>query len=73
MKCCGVISHGATRELSVFTLWALTVYLAARKKMYIVTLLPALFMTCVTTTYIFFAPEGFSAITTEPVGSAHSL
>ncbi len=52
------------QELSVFTLWALTVYLAARKKMYIVTLLPALFMTCVTTTYIFFAPEGFSAITT---------
>ena len=49
------------QELSVFTLWALTVYLAARKKMYIVTLLPALFMTCVTTTYIFFAPEGFSA------------
>ncbi len=59
------------QELSVFTLWALTVYLAARKKMYIVTLLPALFMTCVTTTYIFFAPEGFSAITTglweEPI------
>lgn len=52
------------QELSVFTLWALTVYLAARKKLYIVTLLPALFMTAVTTTYIFFAPEGFSALTT---------
>lgn len=51
------------QELSVFTLWALTVYLAARKKLYIVTLVPALFMTAVTTTYIFFAPEGFSAVT----------
>lgn len=51
------------QELSVFTLWALTVYLAAKKKLYIVTLIPALFMTAVTTTYIFFAPEGFSALT----------
>lgn len=51
------------QELSVFTLWAVTVYLAARKKLYMVTLIPALFMTCVTTTYIFFAPEGFSAMT----------
>lgn len=52
------------QELSVFTLWALTVYLASHKKNYLVTLVPALFMTCVTTTYIFFAPEGFSAMTT---------
>lgn len=52
------------QELSVFTLWALTVYLAARRKNYYVTLIPALFMTCVTTTYIFFAPEGFSAVAT---------
>lgn len=52
------------QELSVFTLWALTVYLATGKKNYYVTLVPALFMTCVTTTYIFFAPEGFSALTT---------
>ena len=51
------------QELSVFTLWALTVYLASKRKLYIVTLLPALFMTAVTTTYIFFAPEGFSALT----------
>lgn len=51
------------QELSVFTLWAITVWLAARKKQYIITLIPALFMTCVTTTYIFFAPEGFSALT----------
>lgn len=57
------------QELSVFTLWAITVYLAARKKAYIVTLIPAMFMTCVTTTYIFFAPEGFSAVTNSVWGS----
>lgn len=44
--------------LSVFTLWAITVYLAKEKKMYIITLIPALFMTSVTVTYIFYAPEG---------------
>jgi carbon starvation protein CstA len=43
----------------VFTLWALTVYLVLEKKNYFVTLLPALFMTCVVTTYICIAPEGF--------------
>lgn len=51
--------------LSVFTLWAVTVYLARHKKVYIITLLPALFMTSVTVTYIFFAPEGFSSVTTS--------
>lgn len=49
--------------LSVFTLWTITVYLARKGKLYIVTLLPAMFMTAVTVTYIFFAPEGFGAIT----------
>ncbi len=48
--------------LAVFTLWALTVWLARHRKLYIITLIPALFMTCVTVTYIFFAPEGFSQI-----------
>ena len=48
------------QTLSVFTLWALTVYLVLEKKNYFVTLLPALFMTCVVTTYICIAPEGFS-------------
>lgn len=49
--------------LSVFTLWAITVWLMRRGKLYQITLLPALFMTAVTVTYIFFAPEGFSALT----------
>ena len=49
--------------LAVFTLWTLTVYLAKQRKLYAVTLLPAMFMTAVTVTYIFFAPEGFNALT----------
>lgn len=48
------------QTLSVFTLWALTVFLAQEKKLYWVTLIPALFMTCVTSTYICIAPEGFA-------------
>lgn len=50
--------------LAVFTLWAITVWLARNGKTYFVTLLPAMFMTAVTTTYIFYAPEGFSSLTT---------
>ena len=49
--------------LAVFTLWAVTVWLARNRKTYLITLLPAMFMTAVTTTYIFFAPEGFSSLT----------
>lgn len=48
------------QTLSVFTLWAITVFLTQEKKLYWVTLIPALFMTCVTSTYICIAPEGFS-------------
>lgn len=49
------------QTLAVFTLWAVTVYLARNRRLYVVTLLPALFMTVVCTTYILFAPspEGF--------------
>lgn len=47
------------QTLAVFTLWSITVYLVLEKKNYFVTLLPALFMTCVVTTYICVAPEGF--------------
>ena len=48
------------QTLAVFTLWALTVYLAREKKPYIITLIPALFMTAVCTTYILMAPEGLA-------------
>lgn len=49
--------------LAVFTLWAITVWLARHGKAYFITLVPAMFMTAVTTTYIFFAPEGLTAMT----------
>lgn len=47
------------QTLAVFTLWAISVYLARHSKPYIVTLLPAMFMTAVSVSYLMFAPEGF--------------
>lgn len=41
----------ANQTLSVFALWTITVYLAREKKPYVITLVPALFMTCVCTTF----------------------
>lgn len=48
------------QTLSVFTLWAITIYLVQERKAYFITLIPALFMTCVSVTYICMAPEGFA-------------
>lgn len=45
------------QTLAVFTLWAVTVYLARHRKAYIVTLLPALFMTAVSVSYLLYAPR----------------
>jgi carbon starvation protein CstA len=45
------------QTLAVFTLWAVTVYLARKKKLYIITLIPAMFMTAVSVSYILFAPN----------------
>ena len=47
------------QTLAVFTLWAITVYLAKKKKMYWISLVPAAFMTVVSVSYILIAPEGF--------------
>ncbi|MFI3298515.1 MAG: carbon starvation CstA family protein [Rikenellaceae bacterium] len=44
--------------LAVFTLWAVTVYLVQQNKLYVITLVPALFMTAICSIYIFMAPEG---------------
>ena len=49
----------SNQTLSVFTFWALTVYLYKEKRNYWITLLPALFMTAVCSAYIMIAPEGF--------------
>jgi len=48
------------QTLAMVVLWAITVYLTKEKKAYYITLVPAVFMTAVTTTYLLFAPEGFS-------------
>ena len=42
----------ANQTLSVFTLWAITVYLALKKKFFIITFIPAVFMTCVCTSFL---------------------
>lgn len=42
----------SNQALSVFTLWAITVFLAYNKKNYFITLIPACFMTVVTTSFI---------------------
>ena len=47
------------QTLSVFTLWSITVWLARNRKQFLVTLVPAIWMTLVCSTYILVAPEGF--------------
>ena len=43
----------SNQTLSVFMLWAITVYLVQQRKPYVITLVPALFMTVVCTTFLF--------------------
>lgn len=52
----------SNQALSVFTFWALTIFLARERKgvSYFITFFPAIFMTVVCVSYILFAPEGLS-------------
>lgn len=50
----------SNQTLAMVVLWTITVYLVRENKLYWVTLIPAVFMTAVITTYILFAPEGFN-------------
>jgi len=50
----------SNQTLATITLWAVTVYLYRENKFYWISLLPAAFMTMVTSTYFFFAPETLS-------------
>lgn len=54
----------ANQTLSVFTLWAITVYLAMEKKPFVVTMIPALFMTTVCATFILISKN---ALALKPV------
>ena len=49
----------SNQALSVFTLWTLTVYLVREKKLFWVTLIPALFMTTVCSTFLFVSKQAF--------------
>ena len=47
----------ANQTLSVFTLWTLTVYLVQKKKPFVITLIPALFMTVICGTFLFVSKQ----------------
>ena len=49
----------SNQTLSVFTLWTVTVYLVRNKRCYWITLIPALFMTTVCSTYAFVSKQMF--------------
>jgi len=50
----------ANQTLAMVVLWTICIYLVRAGKNYWVTLIPAVFMTAVTSTYLLAAPEGFS-------------
>lgn len=65
----------SNQTLSVFTLWACTVYLARHGRIYAITLIPALFMTVVCTSYLIVAPspEGFGLPWATGLGAGLTL
>jgi carbon starvation protein CstA len=53
----------SNQVLAMVTLWTITVYLYMKKKPYIITLLPAMFMTMVTSSFLFVAErEGLGTL-----------
>ena len=59
----------SNQTLSVIMLWTVTVYLVREKKAFIITLIPALFMTTVCSTYLFISKQAFHL----PESIAYSL
>lgn len=49
----------ANQTLAVFTLWTTTVYLVCERKPYLITLIPALLMTAVCSTFLFVSRQAF--------------
>ncbi len=49
----------ANQTLAVFTLWAVTVYLTRKGKPFVITLLPAMFMTSVCTSFLLISDNAF--------------
>jgi carbon starvation protein CstA len=53
----------SNQTLATIVLWAITIYLASEKKLFWITLIPALFMSAVVLSYLLVAPEGFEVNT----------
>lgn len=49
----------SNQTLATIVLWTITIYLASEKKLYWITLIPAVFMSAVVSSYLLVAPEGF--------------
>lgn len=53
----------SNQTLATIVLWTITIYLATERKLFWVTLIPAVFMSAVVLAYILVAPEGFKIAT----------
>ena len=51
------------QTLAVFTFWMLTVYLVRARKPYVMTLIPAVFMTVICALFLLVSPEAFNLST----------
>lgn len=62
----------SNQTLSVFTLWAITFFLGRTRRPYIISLLPAMFMTVISASYLLYAPrpEGFGLSLPVSIGIA---
>ncbi len=49
----------SNQTLATIVLWTITIYLATERKLFWITLIPAVFMSAVVSAYILVAPEGF--------------
>jgi carbon starvation protein CstA len=49
----------SNQTLATIVLWAITIYLATERKIYWISLIPAVFMSAVVSAYLLVAPEGF--------------
>ena len=58
----------ANQTLAAIALWAASAHLKHKGKNYLITLLPAIFMSVVVTSYIIIAPEGFGVFFNGNVG-----
>ena len=63
----------SNQSLAVFTLWTVTVYLVQKNKPFLITLIPALFMTTVCTTFLFVSEQAFGGWIPRTVGYALGL